>query len=437
MINEAEIKALLDKARQGDTASQLRVAQNYYGGKNGFATDIPQAIYWFQTAANNNNVIAQYNLGLMYLSGYGVPKDIKQAMELFKQAALQNHLNAQYKLIELYLKEIDTPGNFEEGLAWAKKAIENGGDLKKISEFCKKDRDTIIDSEGTALMRQHNMADATLHYLACLKTGQNLDYYYYQLCRAYEFTNSIYSFELSYIYVNKILSLPVSADKTGLTCILGAWQRKVILEKHVEELRKAIGKYKVQGLHLNSGQPDDWESHNKEARHYPVQQNGCLTLWGEIPSIVFHALMYIFQNEPETIKSLIFEERLLTHDWLGDELRQRVSEPQLATLLKELPNNLDIEMISCLSFFNRDETPKGISEALAQNKVQKHILDNLPDILNETFDEIYNKTDGNTNITWPLRALTYSYLTSRATDRFKSKPEVSAVEDLAKVVVKR
>ena len=41
---------------------------------------------------------AQYNLGVMYANGSGVPKDEVKAVEWYRKAAQQGHAHAQSKL---------------------------------------------------------------------------------------------------------------------------------------------------------------------------------------------------------------------------------------------------------------------------------------------------------------------------------------------------
>ena len=49
-------------------------------------------------AAAQGNAAAQYNLGVMYANGEGVPKDDAQAVQWYRKAAEQGDAKAQYKL---------------------------------------------------------------------------------------------------------------------------------------------------------------------------------------------------------------------------------------------------------------------------------------------------------------------------------------------------
>ena len=49
--------------------------------------DNAQAVTWFRLAADRGNALAQYNLGVMYRDGQGVPQDDVEAHKWFNLAA--------------------------------------------------------------------------------------------------------------------------------------------------------------------------------------------------------------------------------------------------------------------------------------------------------------------------------------------------------------
>ena len=53
-------------------------------------------------AANQGDVIAQYNLGALYDSGEEVPQDYIQAFKWYKLAAEQGDESAQYNIATMY-----------------------------------------------------------------------------------------------------------------------------------------------------------------------------------------------------------------------------------------------------------------------------------------------------------------------------------------------
>jgi len=60
--------------------------------------DYRTAITKFRSAADKGNVLAQFNMGLMFRNGYGTAQDYKEAARWFKLAGQQGHPQAQYNL---------------------------------------------------------------------------------------------------------------------------------------------------------------------------------------------------------------------------------------------------------------------------------------------------------------------------------------------------
>jgi hypothetical protein len=68
----------------------------YYG--NGVTQDYKKAERWYQEAAKQGNLEAQFKLGDMYSYGNGVTQDYKEAERWYQEAAKQGHLAAKGKL---------------------------------------------------------------------------------------------------------------------------------------------------------------------------------------------------------------------------------------------------------------------------------------------------------------------------------------------------
>ncbi len=71
---EAALKECRPLAEQGDAAAQYNLGVMYYGGY-GVPQDYAEAVRWYRKAAEQGNAPAQYNLGVMYHTGQGVPQD--------------------------------------------------------------------------------------------------------------------------------------------------------------------------------------------------------------------------------------------------------------------------------------------------------------------------------------------------------------------------
>ncbi len=80
------LKEWLPVAEQGDRRAQYQVGVLYYRGE-GVPQDFAEAAKWFRQAAERGDADAQFNLGLLYLDGTGLPKDFVRAHMWFDLAA--------------------------------------------------------------------------------------------------------------------------------------------------------------------------------------------------------------------------------------------------------------------------------------------------------------------------------------------------------------
>ena len=57
-----------------------------------------EALAWYRKAATQGDVVAHYNLGVMYDNGYGVAQDHGEAARWYEQAVARNYGPAMYNL---------------------------------------------------------------------------------------------------------------------------------------------------------------------------------------------------------------------------------------------------------------------------------------------------------------------------------------------------
>jgi TPR repeat protein len=69
-----------------------------YANGEGVPQDASKAVELFKKAAEQGNVDAQNNLGVMYYSGEGVSRDTDKAKEWFSKAAAQGNEEAKANL---------------------------------------------------------------------------------------------------------------------------------------------------------------------------------------------------------------------------------------------------------------------------------------------------------------------------------------------------
>lgn len=72
--------------------------------------------------AEKGNVVAQYNIGILYESGQGVDQDTGEAFKWFRKAAEGGHSSAQFVLASLYREGRGTAKDDAEALKWYKAA---------------------------------------------------------------------------------------------------------------------------------------------------------------------------------------------------------------------------------------------------------------------------------------------------------------------------
>ncbi len=74
--------------------------------------DYATAISWLRPLAELGHARAQYNLGIMYYSGQGVPQDSAEALQWWRKAAEQGYATAQYYLGVTYHTGLDVPQDY-------------------------------------------------------------------------------------------------------------------------------------------------------------------------------------------------------------------------------------------------------------------------------------------------------------------------------------
>lgn len=88
--------------------------------------DWATALKEYRALAEQGDALAQSNLGLMFLTGLGVPLNNKVAMKWFKLAAAQGEVDAQYLLGAMYYDGDGVPQDYKIAMKWYKLVAEKG-----------------------------------------------------------------------------------------------------------------------------------------------------------------------------------------------------------------------------------------------------------------------------------------------------------------------
>ncbi|HEY6023801.1 MAG TPA: tetratricopeptide repeat protein, partial [Pseudolabrys sp.] len=88
--------------------------------------DDATALRLIRPLADQGNAEAQYNLGVMYVAGKGVPRNGEEAAKWFRLAGDQGYAPAQYNLGVMHGSGLGVPQNFGEAAKWYRLAADQG-----------------------------------------------------------------------------------------------------------------------------------------------------------------------------------------------------------------------------------------------------------------------------------------------------------------------
>lgn len=119
------IVALIEMAEKGNKNAQYDVGVIYLYGR-GVPKDENKAFEWFNKAAASGYSVAEYAVGRMYYYGQGIAQSGKLAQEWFQKAAEKGNADAQYALGVMYQFGKDVEKNLETAAKWYRSAAESG-----------------------------------------------------------------------------------------------------------------------------------------------------------------------------------------------------------------------------------------------------------------------------------------------------------------------
>ena len=95
---KAEIETTQVRAERGDAEAQFSLGFKCAGFGEGGGQDYSHAAEWYLKAADQSHPLAQFNLGVMYAKGQGVPQDDVKAGLWIAKAACQGDAGAQHSM---------------------------------------------------------------------------------------------------------------------------------------------------------------------------------------------------------------------------------------------------------------------------------------------------------------------------------------------------
>jgi TPR repeat protein len=109
-------------ADQGDAEAQYNLGL-CYGVGSGVPKDEVEAVKWYRKAAEQGNAEAQSDLGNCYAHGTGVKMDEVEAVKWYRKAVDQGDTNAQYNLGFCYSIGSGVPKDAVMAAKWGRKAV--------------------------------------------------------------------------------------------------------------------------------------------------------------------------------------------------------------------------------------------------------------------------------------------------------------------------
>lgn len=121
----AAVALWIPLADAGHADAQYNLGVTYLLGL-GMPSEPVVGAQWLRQAADQGHPQAQFNLGRLYVDGLGVPKDAAIAADWYRKAADQGISRAQYNLGSLYSQGRGVTQSYAEAARWHRLAANQG-----------------------------------------------------------------------------------------------------------------------------------------------------------------------------------------------------------------------------------------------------------------------------------------------------------------------
>ena len=176
----AALKEFTSLAKAGDAIAQYNVGVMYLTGR-GVAKDPALAARWHRSAAEQGLAVAQYGLGVMYYMGEGVDQDHEAAATWFRKAANQDYADAQFNLGVMHFNGQGVRRDMSEVVKWISLAAAQGHKdamfrmamMYEEGDPFRGDRDEALRWYRRAAAKGHDTARARVALLGGAETAAN------------------------------------------------------------------------------------------------------------------------------------------------------------------------------------------------------------------------------------------------------------------------
>ncbi len=139
---------------QGHADAQYNIGVMYRKGL-GVPRNDAEAAKWYRKAADQGDASAQYNIGVMYAKGLGVTRDDAEAAKWYRKAADQADASAQYNLGIMYANGLGVPQDDAEAHKWFNLSAAQGNETgRKYREIIAKKMTPAQIAEAQKLVRE-------------------------------------------------------------------------------------------------------------------------------------------------------------------------------------------------------------------------------------------------------------------------------------------
>lgn len=122
------LQALQERAATGDADAQCGLGKQYEHAV-GVPRDNTQAVLWLRKAADQGNIAAQVELGVVF----DKMQDYEQAMVWYRKAAEQGNARAEYNIGLAYQNGESVPKDAAQAVVWYRKAANQGDGMAQLN----------------------------------------------------------------------------------------------------------------------------------------------------------------------------------------------------------------------------------------------------------------------------------------------------------------
>ena len=125
---KTELEQAVENATAGNVNAQYNLGMMYRYGE-GVPQDYAEAMKWLRLAADQGVAEAQHRIGQMHHNGEGVPQDYAEAVKWYRLAADQGFAVPRLNLAVMYYNGLGVPQDYVEAYAWSSVAAAGGIDV--------------------------------------------------------------------------------------------------------------------------------------------------------------------------------------------------------------------------------------------------------------------------------------------------------------------